>query len=303
MLGVEPDQLHELLDPALALGAAGRLVDGERVTDDRPDPAPRVQRPVRILEDHLHLAPERAHLPGLELADVLAVEDDLAGGQVEQPGDAAGQGRLAAAGLADQAERLAPADLEADPVDRVHELPAAPEERPDWTGKCLTRFSTRSRAHRPPRAPAPWPWYPRSSHRPLTLLPVPGAARPRLAPQLGPRRHVVRQPARRQVGRVVRRPAASGGVSVRHRSITYGQRGLERAAGREADQARRLAGDRQQPAPARRRRPAATAAGPRCRGGGWRRRVVARSAFSMTRPAYMTMHVVGDLGDRRRGRG
>ena len=45
--------------------------------------------------------------------DVAAHELDRAAGQVEQPHDAARERRLAAAGLADDAERLALADLEA----------------------------------------------------------------------------------------------------------------------------------------------------------------------------------------------
>ena len=56
VLGVEADELHQLLDPLLALGAAGDAVDGERVADDRADPAARVERAVGVLEDHLHLA-------------------------------------------------------------------------------------------------------------------------------------------------------------------------------------------------------------------------------------------------------
>ena len=54
-----------------------------------------------------------------------AVEDHLAGRQFEQPGDAAGQGRLPASGLTDQAQGLAASYLEADPVHGVHEVLAA----------------------------------------------------------------------------------------------------------------------------------------------------------------------------------
>ena len=37
VLGIEPDDLHELLDLLLALGPVGHVVDGERVADDRSD--------------------------------------------------------------------------------------------------------------------------------------------------------------------------------------------------------------------------------------------------------------------------
>ena len=127
MLGVESDHLHEFLDLPLALRAAGDSVDGEGVADDRPDPALRIQRPVRVLEDHLHLAPERAQLRGRELADVGAVEHHLSGRQVEQTHDAARQRRLPAPRLTDQAQGFAPAHLQADTVDGMHELLAATE--------------------------------------------------------------------------------------------------------------------------------------------------------------------------------
>ena len=39
VLGVEADQLHQLLHPPLALAPVGDAVDGERVADDRADPA------------------------------------------------------------------------------------------------------------------------------------------------------------------------------------------------------------------------------------------------------------------------
>ena len=54
-------------------------------------------------------------------------------GDVVQPGDAAGQGRLAAAGLADEAEGLARADRQAHAVDGVHEL------RSRGTARCPDR--------------------------------------------------------------------------------------------------------------------------------------------------------------------
>ena len=50
-------------------------------------------------------------------------------GRVEQARDAVADRRLAAAGLADEAEHLAGRDRERDAVDRVHDLPAAADAR------------------------------------------------------------------------------------------------------------------------------------------------------------------------------
>ena len=108
VLWVEPYPLHQFLHEALALRARGQAVDRVGIPDDRPDPAARVQRADRVLEDHLDLPAQRPHAPLGELGDVLAVEDDPARGDIMQPGDAPGQGGLAAPGLADYAERLSP---------------------------------------------------------------------------------------------------------------------------------------------------------------------------------------------------
>ncbi len=72
---------------------------------------------VRVLEDHLHVAAERAQSALLQVRDVVALEGDLPAGRLDQPGDQAAGGGLAAARLAHQAQRLALAHVEADAVD------------------------------------------------------------------------------------------------------------------------------------------------------------------------------------------
>ena len=63
VLGVEPDDLQQLLDPRQDLVLRHHLVDRQRRADDRADRVPRVQRRVRVLEDHLDLAAQRLELP------------------------------------------------------------------------------------------------------------------------------------------------------------------------------------------------------------------------------------------------
>jgi hypothetical protein len=117
VLGVEPDQLHQLLHPASARRSGADPIDGQRVADDRADPPVGVERPVGVLEDHLELAPVGPQLPAGKVGDVMPVEDHPAGGERVQAGGAARQRGLAAAGLPHQAESLPPVDLQADPVD------------------------------------------------------------------------------------------------------------------------------------------------------------------------------------------
>src|SRR4029079_18192136 len=92
---------------------------GDRLLDDVADRHPRIERRVRILEHDLHLAPHPAQVLAAERRQLLAVEEHGAAGRLGQLEDAIAGRRLARAGLADDAERLAWSDLEADVVDRL----------------------------------------------------------------------------------------------------------------------------------------------------------------------------------------
>ena len=67
--------------------------------------------------------------PGQDRTDVLPVEADLAGVGAHEIEDAARGGGLAAAALADQAERLAGLQREGDVVHCAHDAGLAPAER------------------------------------------------------------------------------------------------------------------------------------------------------------------------------
>ena len=93
-------------------GFGDDAVDAQRPRDDLADPHLRIERGVGILEDHLHVAAGPAHLVGALPHQIRAAEDDLAAGRsVELQDGAAGRG-LAAAALADEAQRLALVDVE-----------------------------------------------------------------------------------------------------------------------------------------------------------------------------------------------
>src|SRR4030095_11719653 len=92
---------------------------------------PRIERAVRILEDHLHLAPDRTQRVLGERREVAPLEEDLTAGRPLELQDAAPGGRLPAPGLAHEPERLAPADLEAHAVDGADEGPAREEPAAD----------------------------------------------------------------------------------------------------------------------------------------------------------------------------
>jgi hypothetical protein len=99
---------------------APELVDEERLLDGGAHGEPRIERLVRILVDDLHPPAERPERAGAECGDVAALEANRVGDRVDQPQHGLRRRRLPAAGLADESDELAGADLERDAVDRVH---------------------------------------------------------------------------------------------------------------------------------------------------------------------------------------
>src|SRR5258706_11312366 len=133
-------------------------MNAQRIGDDGSHPLARVQRRVRVLEDHLRLAADRPERAPGQPGDVLAVEDDRPAGQLLQPDDAPAEGGLAAAGLADQAERLPRPDLDADVVDGVHPADLALEHDPAPDPEILLQvLNPQSHAAIPARAPGSSP--------------------------------------------------------------------------------------------------------------------------------------------------
>ena len=119
VLRIEPDQAEQLGDAFLLGRALGQMVRLDRLRDDRSDGHPGIERAVRVLEDDLHLATHLAQLLGLQRVQVHAVEPDRAAGRVAQPDHRAPDRALPAPGLADEAQRLAAANLDGHAVDRL----------------------------------------------------------------------------------------------------------------------------------------------------------------------------------------
>jgi hypothetical protein len=120
VLGVQADELQQVLHGLLHAVLGGHLLQLERRADDRTHGVPRVERRVRVLEDHLYVPAQWAHCRLRHMGDVPALEDDLARGRLEQTGEQPARGRLATAGLADQGERLALLHREIQPVHGLH---------------------------------------------------------------------------------------------------------------------------------------------------------------------------------------
>ena len=127
---VEADDVEQLADPDAAVAARADPVHDQRLADDVADRHPRVERRVRVLEDDLHLAPHLAER--FRPSSVSSMPSNFTEPEVgfEKLQDAVASRRLARAGLADEAERLAGLDLEADTVDRLHLADLALDQKP-----------------------------------------------------------------------------------------------------------------------------------------------------------------------------
>ena len=107
VLGPQTDVLEELRDLLETLGRAEVLVDDERFCDDVVHRHLRVERRVRVLEDHLDLLAETLELASIETDQFPTVVLHRTGrGFVQLQHRSPGR-LLAGARLADQPERLA----------------------------------------------------------------------------------------------------------------------------------------------------------------------------------------------------
>src|SRR5258707_11580275 len=132
MLGPQPDLFHHVARRRRALALAQFRVDDERLLEDGADLLARVERGVGILEDDLDGAAQRPAF-GLRsaLGGVAAGDAQRAAARLLDQRDQAGEGRLAATGLADDAERLAGLQGEGDAVDRAQGRPSGEEAAAD----------------------------------------------------------------------------------------------------------------------------------------------------------------------------
>ena len=153
--GFEANQIKEFTNPFVALGPTHVGVDDELFRNRSPDSHSRIEGGDRILKDDLEIRSEFSQLNFRHAQNVNLLspvgpvdefpEDDLTGRGFEQPQDATGRSRLAAAGLADKAQCRASTDIERDVGDRRHDLPAGSREHASTKGELLDQVSDRNR--------------------------------------------------------------------------------------------------------------------------------------------------------------
>ena len=117
-----------LFDAMEAVGRVAHAMDDEPFLEDPPHGHAGIEGAVRILEHDLHPPAERPQRSVAERADIMAGDDDPPAGRLDQAEDAATDGRLPAAALADEAERAAARDREAHAVNGPHGANLAAEQ-------------------------------------------------------------------------------------------------------------------------------------------------------------------------------
>ena len=121
-------QLRYAITPLL--GGARQAVDKERLRDRGPHRHARVERRIRVLEDHLHLSSQRAQEPLRHPRDIRPVKRDRAGARLEQAQQGPPQRGLAAARFTHQAQGLSGEDLQVHLLHRPHRGHLARERSP-----------------------------------------------------------------------------------------------------------------------------------------------------------------------------
>lgn len=123
--GVEADLGQELVEARLEALWGRFAMDGEGLGEDLVDRHAWIEGGIGVLKDDGEAAAETAHLAGFQLQEIVdagigvarVVEEDAAAGGLDEAEQEAGDGALAGAGLAYQAEGFAAHDVEGDAVD------------------------------------------------------------------------------------------------------------------------------------------------------------------------------------------
>ncbi len=125
VLTAETDEFEEFDHPLGQFASAGFLVDGERSANDVAYEVSRVQRCVRVLEDHLAVASKPARRLALEQVDAISASGGdvcvhASRGRFGEACDQASERGLATPTLAYQPQRGSPRNVEAHAVERPH---------------------------------------------------------------------------------------------------------------------------------------------------------------------------------------
>ena len=105
-------EAHHVEQSGHAFFRRGMAMHPQRLGQDLPHPHARIERGEGVLKHHLQPWPQRAQRLAPQRGDVLTLKADIASIGGMQPGDQPGQGGFAAAAFADNAQALAPRQMQ-----------------------------------------------------------------------------------------------------------------------------------------------------------------------------------------------
>src|SRR5580698_11147073 len=108
----------------------GETEIADRLGQDSAHAQSRIEAGERVLEHDLHPPPHLLQAIGRKIVDALAIEYHLARRDIEQAQDSAADRRFAAAGFANQGQRLAARDFKGHPVHGIDAARIALEQMP-----------------------------------------------------------------------------------------------------------------------------------------------------------------------------
>jgi hypothetical protein len=123
-----PYKVEQSVEALLPLGPTTDVMDDEGLGNGLPHGHARVERSVGVLEHDLHPPAQASHRPRIKARQVMAVEGDAASRGLDQSQQKPARGRLAAAGFADEPQRLATVYGEIESVHRAQSRRPAPEQ-------------------------------------------------------------------------------------------------------------------------------------------------------------------------------
>src|SRR5258706_9447191 len=104
------------------------MMDVNGFAHDLLDRHPWIERPIRVLKDHLKLSPSPSQFGAREIGNIFTIEADCSRGRRDKANDRAAQSCFPTTTLADQSQRFAGCNGQAHVIDRFDVRSYAAEE-------------------------------------------------------------------------------------------------------------------------------------------------------------------------------
>ena len=122
--GTEADGLHDVADTIFSFGSTGHPEVFHWLRDDLSNVHSRIERGIRILEDHLQVTTLPSHVTGVKARQINIFESNLPAGDIGQAQQGSSERGFPAAGLANQTQGFSLPNVDRNSIHRFHDPPA-----------------------------------------------------------------------------------------------------------------------------------------------------------------------------------